>query len=119
MCFLQPAATLLRQALYEFVDHKFDDETAVEVAMLVFWEKSYEGASLRNLTQAMGIDRKSMYLSLGDKEALFKKVLARYNTTQLAFVPVAFAKPTLREFVDYFLNMPSGSGLIGATLERV
>jgi AcrR family transcriptional regulator len=52
----------------------------------------------------MGIDRKSMYLTLGDKEALFKKVLDRYNATQLAFVPKAFAKPTLREFVDDLLN---------------
>ena len=83
---------------------KFDEETAVEAAMLVFWEKGYEGASLRDLTEAMGIDRKSMYLTLGDKEALFKKVLDRYNSTRLAFVPKAFAKPTLREFVDDLLN---------------
>jgi AcrR family transcriptional regulator len=83
---------------------KFDEETAVEAAMLVFWEKGYEGASLSDLTQAMGIDRKSMYLTFGDKEALFKRVLDRYNTTRLAFVPKAFAKPTLREFVDDVLN---------------
>ena len=83
---------------------KFDEEMAVEAAMLVFWEKGYEGASLRDLTQAMGIDRKSMYLTLGDKEALFKRVLDRYNTTRLAFVPKAFSKPTLREFVDDLLN---------------
>lgn len=72
--------------------------------MLVFWEKGYEGASLRDLTEAMGIDRKSMYLTLGDKQALFKKVLDRYNTTRLAFVGAAFDKPTLHEFVDDLLN---------------
>jgi AcrR family transcriptional regulator len=83
---------------------KFNEETAVEAAMLVFWEKGYEGASLRDLTEAMGIDRKSMYLTLGDKESLFKKVLDRYNMIRLAFVPRAFAKPTLREFVDDLLN---------------
>lgn len=83
---------------------KFDEEMAVEAAMLVFWEKGYEGASLRDLTEAMGIDRKSMYLTLGDKEALFKKVLDRYDTTRFAFLPRAFAKPTLREFVDDLLN---------------
>src|ERR1700749_4551810 len=44
---------------------KFDEEKAVEAAMTVFWEKGYEGASLRDLTEAMGIDRKSMYLTLG------------------------------------------------------
>ena len=83
---------------------KFDKEKAVDAAMVVFWEKGYEGASLRDLTEAMGIDRKSMYLTLGDKEALFKKALDRYNAAQLAFVPKALAKPTLREFVDDFLN---------------
>jgi AcrR family transcriptional regulator len=83
---------------------KFDEEEALEAAMRVFWEKGYEGASLRDLTEAMGIDRKSMYLTFGDKQALFKKALNRYNTTQLAFVPKAFAKPTLREFLDDFLN---------------
>ena len=83
---------------------KFDEEIAVEAAMLVFWEKGYEGASLRDLTEAMGIDRKSMYLALGDKEALFKKVLDRYDTTRFAFLSRAFAKPTLREFVDDLLN---------------
>ena len=83
---------------------KFDEEEALEAAMRVFWEKGYEGASLRDLTEAMGIDRKSMYVTLGDKEALFKKALHRYIATQLAFVPKAFAKPTLREFVDDFLN---------------
>jgi AcrR family transcriptional regulator len=83
---------------------KFDEEEALEAAMRVFWEKGYEGASLRDLTEAMGIDRKSMYLTLGNKEALFKRALNRYVATQLAFVPKAFAKPTLREFVDDFLN---------------
>lgn len=72
--------------------------------MRVFWQKGYEGASLRALTDAMGLDRKSMYLTFGDKGSLFKKVLHRYSSTQLAFVPKAFAKPTLREFVDDLLN---------------
>jgi AcrR family transcriptional regulator len=83
---------------------KFDEDEAIEAAMRVFWDKGYEGASLRDLTKAMGIDRKSMYLMLGDKETLFKKALDRYSATQLAFVSKAFAKTTLREFVDEFLN---------------
>jgi AcrR family transcriptional regulator len=68
--------------------------------MRVFWDKGYEGASLRDLTEAMGIDRKSMYLTLGDKEALFLKALECYSVTHLSFLPKALEKPTLREFVD-------------------
>jgi AcrR family transcriptional regulator len=54
---------------------KFNEAAAVEAAMRVFWDKGYEWASLRDLTEAMGIDRKSMYLTLGDKEVLFLKAL--------------------------------------------
>jgi AcrR family transcriptional regulator len=64
--------------------------------MRVFWEKGYGGASLRDLTKAMGIDRKSMYLFLGDKEALFLKALDRYSPTHLGYLPKALAKPTIR-----------------------
>ena len=71
-----------------------------EAAMRVFWEKGYEGASIRDLTTAMGIGPKSMYLSFGDKEALFLKALDLYSATHLAYLPGALAKPTLREFVD-------------------
>jgi len=79
---------------------EFDEEEAVEAAMRVFWEKGYEGASLRDLTKAMGIDRKSMYVVLGDKETLFLKALDRYSATHLGFLPKALGKPTLREFVN-------------------
>jgi AcrR family transcriptional regulator len=83
---------------------KFNQEEAVEAAMRVFWDKGYEGASLRDLTEAMGIDRKSMYLTLGDKEALFLKALECYSLTHLSFLPKALEKPTLREFVDELFN---------------
>src|SRR4029077_1339435 len=39
----------------------FDEEAALEAAMRVFWAKSYEGATMSDLTQAMGINRSSMY----------------------------------------------------------
>ena len=64
---------------------EFDYEKALDQAMRVFWEKGYEGTSLPDLTQAMGINRPSLYASFGNKEELYKKALNRYAQTSAAF----------------------------------
>src|SRR5882724_10180541 len=45
----------------------FDPDAALERAMHVFWAKGYEGASLSDLTQAMRINRPSLYAAFGNK----------------------------------------------------
>ena len=57
---------------------EFDVEKALDRALKVFWRKGYEGATLADLTRAMGINRPSLYAAFGNKEALFRKVLDRY-----------------------------------------
>jgi len=56
----------------------FDADRALDRALKVFWRKGYEGASLADLTSAMGINRPSLYAAFGNKEALFRKALDRY-----------------------------------------
>jgi AcrR family transcriptional regulator len=81
----------------------FDEEAALEAAMHVFWEKSYEGATLSNLTDAMGISRSSMYAVFGDKEQLFRRVMDRYRDGRMTHVRAALDKPTLTEVVSSLL----------------
>ncbi|KQT68985.1 MULTISPECIES: TetR/AcrR family transcriptional regulator [unclassified Aureimonas] len=56
----------------------FDIDTALDRAVDVFWENGYEGADLDALTQAMGINRPSLYAAYGDKRALFFQAVERY-----------------------------------------
>src|SRR5712671_3461480 len=63
----------------------FDREQALDCAMRVFWRKGYQGASLSELTKAMGINRPSLYAAFGNKETLFGKALDRYAQGPTAF----------------------------------
>jgi AcrR family transcriptional regulator len=72
--------------------------------MVVFWGQGYEGASLADLTEAMGISRKSMYAAFGNKEQLFRKVLQRYTEGPGAYVAQALQAPTAREVAAVFLT---------------
>src|SRR3984893_11372302 len=58
---------------------EFDTEKALELATSLFWRKGYEGTSLSDLTATLGITRPSLYAAFGNKEALFRLVLDRYE----------------------------------------
>src|SRR5438445_3107154 len=75
---------------------EFDVEKALERAMNVFWRKGYEGASLPDLTRAMGINRPSLYAAFGNKESLFRKALDRYAEGPGSYVRDALEEPTAR-----------------------
>ena len=81
----------------------FDHEEALEKALQVFWARGYEGASMAELTEALGINKPSIYAAFGNKEALFRKALARYVAGPAAFVSEAMKEPTARLVVEKFL----------------
>ena len=72
----------------------FNEDKALDRAMHIFWRKGYEGASLNDLTAAMGIQPASLYKAFGNKRALFEKALARYVAGPVAFVHDALNEPT-------------------------
>ncbi|MGE5095129.1 MAG: TetR/AcrR family transcriptional regulator [Betaproteobacteria bacterium] len=81
----------------------FDREAALDAAMKVFWSKGYEGASLAELTDAMGINPPSLYAAFGDKEGLFLEAAARYEAQLRDACPYA-DEPTARESVEKLLT---------------
>jgi len=62
--------------------------------MEVFWQHGYEGASMTDLTKAMGINSPSLYAAFGCKEALFREAVAHYDATVGAgWSPSGAARP--------------------------
>jgi AcrR family transcriptional regulator len=83
---------------------EFDTDKALDAAMRVFWEKGYDGASLSDLTRAMGISKPSMYHSLGNKEALFEKAMERYAEMRGVMLTKSFAAVNAREGINRLLR---------------
>jgi AcrR family transcriptional regulator len=83
----------------------FDPDVALGQALDVFWERGYEGTSLSDLAEAMGIKSASIYACFGSKENLFRQVMARYGAT--AGEPPRRAlreQPTAREAIHAMLQ---------------
>jgi AcrR family transcriptional regulator len=57
---------------------EFDEQVAMDAAMEAFWSNGYSGTSLGDLTDAMGINKPSLYAAFGNKEALFIRALDQY-----------------------------------------
>lgn len=57
----------------------FDRDEALHRAMHVFWSCGYEGASVNDLAQAMGINKPSLYAAFGCKEELFRAAIRLYE----------------------------------------
>lgn len=83
----------------------FDRAEALERAMRLFWERGYEGASVADLTAAMGINSPSLYAAFGSKEALFREAAAMYDATQGEPMARALTEaPTARAAVEAILR---------------
>ncbi|MER6976452.1 TetR/AcrR family transcriptional regulator [Streptomyces carpinensis] len=83
----------------------FDRATALEKALLAFWEHGYEATSVSDLTRVMGIGAPSLYAAFGDKQALFAEVVREYGERYGAFGDRALAEePTARAAVKRMLR---------------
>ena len=83
---------------------EFDLDKALDQALEVFWRNGYEGASIADLTEAMGINPPSLYAAFGNKEGLFRKALDRYVEQRTDFWNEALEAPTARGMVEHLLR---------------
>lgn len=67
-------------------EKQFDPEVALDAAIEVFRERGYEGASLSQLIAAMGIGKKSLYDTFGNKRSLFLSSIRHYGDGALEMI---------------------------------
>lgn len=89
---------------------EFDADAALDRAVEVFWEHGYDGASLAQLTAAMGISKPSLYAAFGDKRQLFEKAVRRYSEGGPAWERKTFDLPTAREVITTYLHRTVDAG---------
>lgn len=76
---------------------EFEENEVLQKAMELFWQQGYEKTSMSDLVEHMGIHRKSIYDTFGDKHSLYLKVIECYGE----FSTAKYKSETLRAKTSY------------------
>jgi TetR/AcrR family transcriptional repressor of nem operon len=87
----------------------FDETEVLCKAIDLFWLKGYNGTSMQDLVDGLGISRSSLYDTYGDKHTLFIKALERYKSTNaVTFVDIinnsGTAKETIKKLLEFITD---------------
>jgi len=93
---------------------KYDPEVALQKAMLVFWQRGFSATSLDDLSLAMEMNRPSIYNAFGNKEEIYRRVLALFcGQLDLGIEQILLAESDLRKglvkFYDQALDVYCGT----------
>ena len=88
---------------------KFNEDEALNGAMLLFWEKGLSATSLDDLAQAMNMNRPSIYNAFGNKDEIYRKALDKFcGQLDLGLEETLEKIPTLREGLKAFFDRAIG-----------
>ncbi len=104
---------------------EFDRDAALAKARDAFWSRGYEGVSMADLVETLGIASARIYAAFGSKEKLFQEAVALYDEGEGGFATRALAEePTaaraiersLREAVETYTRKgrPQGCMVVSA-----
>lgn len=83
---------------------EFDRDAALLKARDAFWARGYEGVSMADLVETLGLASARIYAAFGSKEALFREAIALYDEGEGGFATRALAEePTVRGVMERIL----------------
>ncbi|WP_447919539.1 TetR/AcrR family transcriptional regulator [Achromobacter aegrifaciens] len=78
---------------------------ALLAAMRTFWAQGYEGTSIQDLVDAMGVNKPSLYSTFGCKEEIFREAVELYDRLEGRATSQSLAAArTAREAVETMLR---------------
>lgn len=84
----------------------FNEEEVLDKAIEIFWNKGYNGTSMQDLVEGLGISRSSMYDTYGDKHSLFVAALERYkNRAHKSMACLSENTPSAKEAIKKLLDL--------------
>lgn len=105
---------------------EFEENIVLDKAMKLFWEQGYEKSSMTELVEHMGIHRRSLYDTFGDKHTLFLKTMDRFrdkvNTAIAGEVKRSKTPVEALHFIFDFMiygevDAPSGCLMVNSAVE--
>ncbi|MFC3745602.1 TetR/AcrR family transcriptional regulator [Paenibacillus sp. GCM10012306] len=85
---------------------EFEIDDVLEKAMNLFWQQGYEKTSMQDLVTGMGIHKRSMYDTFGDKHSLYMKAVERYERNVAERMKEqAGAQPTAKRAIRSLFEM--------------
>lgn len=105
---------------------EFDEKEVLAKAMRLFLTQGYEKTSMQELVEHMGIHRRSLYDTFGDKHALFMQALTLYKKqTEERLENAAFRSPSalasIRSIFDAMIDKhpeePKGCLFVNTAVE--
>ncbi|WP_339187141.1 TetR/AcrR family transcriptional regulator [Paenibacillus sp. FSL R5-0490] len=96
---------------------EFDKNQALHEAMLLFWKKGYEAASIPDLLEVMGISRSSLYDTFSDKQTLYRDALEHYkkgsSNKQTILEQASNVREGILQFFEYHIASAYDTSLPG------
>lgn len=107
---------------------EFDKKVVLKKAMELFWKQGYEKTSMQDLVNHMGIHRRSIYDTFGDKHSLFLASLKYYEefvAEELTNIinNSSTVKIAIRKIFEYVVNVaeleiyPAGCFAVNTAVE--